>query len=113
MTQRSPEADLETAFATLKQRRAEALSVGANPLFTENRERLAELAAHYRIPAIYSLRGYADADGIVKLDSMLAGLIACPAANQIRLSDQPQSCPGARRRHLTESPLATTVNVIE
>jgi putative ABC transport system substrate-binding protein len=57
--------DFETAFATLVQRRAGALLVGAQPLFTSNRDKLVALAARHKIPAIYQNRDYALDGGLV------------------------------------------------
>ena len=49
---RSP-LDFEAAFATLAQRKADALFVSADPLFNDNRRPLIELAVAHRIPTSY------------------------------------------------------------
>jgi len=56
--------EIEPAFATLVQRGASALVVGGDSLFYRNRHRLAELAAHNELPAVYASREYADAGGL-------------------------------------------------
>jgi putative ABC transport system substrate-binding protein len=48
--------DLEVALQTARQGGAGALIVLADPVFTVNRVRLAELAAEARLPAIYGIR---------------------------------------------------------
>lgn len=48
--------DIEAAFATLIQRGAGALLVGAGPFTFTNRQRLVALAARHSLPACYSLR---------------------------------------------------------
>ena len=47
------ERDIETAFATLVERRVGALLVGSGGFLNSNRERLVALAARHAIPAIY------------------------------------------------------------
>jgi putative ABC transport system substrate-binding protein len=47
------------------QKRAEALLVAPDPLFLENRERLATLAQHHSVPAIYAIRAYTEAGGLM------------------------------------------------
>jgi putative ABC transport system substrate-binding protein len=55
--------DYEAAFATLVQRHAGALVVGA---FTfRNTDKIRALAARYKIPAIYPGRGYVEAGGLM------------------------------------------------
>ena len=57
--------DFEAAFATLVQRKAGALLVGAEPLFTGNRAKLVALAARHKIPAIYQNRDCAVDGGLM------------------------------------------------
>jgi putative ABC transport system substrate-binding protein len=59
------EGDLESAFATLVQERADALLVSADPFFDTKRDRIIALAAQYRLPAIYQFRDYAVAGGLM------------------------------------------------
>ena len=47
---------IETAFTTLVQRGAVALLAGSSAFMYSQRERLIELAARHRIPAIYAWR---------------------------------------------------------
>jgi len=91
----SAEADLEPAFATLNQSRAEALSVGTDPFFTEKRERLAALATRYRIPAIYSLREYTEAGGLMSYGASIRGAYRQSGTyiGQILKGEQPGALP--------------------
>ena len=57
--------DFDAAFANLVQRRVAALVVGAQPLFTSNRDNLVALAARHKIPAIYQNRDYALDGGLM------------------------------------------------
>jgi putative ABC transport system substrate-binding protein len=59
------ERDFDPAFAALVDERARALSVTASGLFYNNRDRLVELAARNRVPAIYELREFAAAGGLM------------------------------------------------
>ena len=58
----SSERDIEPAFASLVQRGATALLVGAGAFLNSYRERIITLAARYRLPASYNLRDFV-ADG--------------------------------------------------
>ena len=61
----SDERDIETAFATLRQRGAGALFVGSGPLMNSQRERLVALAARHGVPASYPLREFSVAGGLM------------------------------------------------
>jgi ABC-type uncharacterized transport system substrate-binding protein len=61
----SSEAEIDTAFAALVERRVGALVVGGDPFFANRRRQLTALAARHRIPAIYSLREFAADDGLM------------------------------------------------
>jgi ABC transporter substrate binding protein len=60
----SVEADFETAFAALVEKRASALIVSDDALFTNRRDVLAALAARHAVPAIYGRREFAHAGGL-------------------------------------------------
>ena len=57
--------EIEAAFATLAQERADALFVGPGTFFNARRIQLVVLAAHHRIPSTYSVRAYAEAGGLM------------------------------------------------
>jgi putative tryptophan/tyrosine transport system substrate-binding protein len=58
--------DFDHAFETASRDRASAMIVvGGNPLFFGLRARLADLALHHRLPAIYDLPSYAHSGGLV------------------------------------------------
>lgn len=57
--------DLDAAFAALARRRSAALLVSDDPLFTSLAAELSARAAQGAIPAMYYLRDFADAGGLV------------------------------------------------
>jgi hypothetical protein len=61
----STESDLDLAFTTLVQQRIGAVLVPAEPFLFSRRERLVALAARHTVPAIYSLREFVDAGGLM------------------------------------------------
>jgi putative ABC transport system substrate-binding protein len=64
--------ELETAFASLVDRKAAALLVSASPFFDTRRDRLIELAARFKLPAVYHLREYAASGGLMSYGISLA-----------------------------------------
>jgi putative tryptophan/tyrosine transport system substrate-binding protein len=64
--------DIEAAFATFVERRAGGLLVGTGPFLTSNRERVVALAARYGVPAIYPLREYASAGGVMSYGTSIS-----------------------------------------
>jgi putative ABC transport system substrate-binding protein len=61
----SSDREIETAFTTLVQRGADALLAGSGGFMYSHRERIVALAARHRIPAIYILRDYVQAGGLM------------------------------------------------
>jgi putative ABC transport system substrate-binding protein len=57
--------DIDTVFASLAQKPVDALMVGPSVLNNNRRVQLVTLAAHQRMPAIYSLRESAEAGGLM------------------------------------------------
>ena len=57
--------EIEAAFAALGREQADALFVAADAFFNSRPGRLATLAAHYRIPAAYSVREAVEAGGLM------------------------------------------------
>ena len=57
--------DFEAAFTTLERDRIDALMVAAGTLIDAHAGQLADLAARFRVPAIYGARGFVEAGGLV------------------------------------------------
>jgi putative tryptophan/tyrosine transport system substrate-binding protein len=68
----STEIDLATAFVTLAQRGTSALVVTADPFFINRRAQLIELAVREKLPAIYPMRDFVDAGGLMSYGTSLA-----------------------------------------
>jgi putative tryptophan/tyrosine transport system substrate-binding protein len=57
--------DLPGAFAAMQRERAQALVVQITPFSADNARRIVELAAQHRLPAMYDVRSFVDAGGLV------------------------------------------------
>jgi putative tryptophan/tyrosine transport system substrate-binding protein len=57
--------ELEGAFARIAAGRVQAVLVLADPMTFVHRRRVTELAARHRLPAVYGLREYAEAGGLM------------------------------------------------
>jgi putative ABC transport system substrate-binding protein len=66
--------DIDMAFATLSQKRADALLTAPSGLFGARRLQLAMLAARYAVPAMYHDRLYTEAGGLMSYGTSLADL---------------------------------------
>jgi ABC-type uncharacterized transport system substrate-binding protein len=63
--------EITAAFATFARDRPDALFVGPGPFFTSRRVQLALLAAVHRVPAMYPLRVFAEAGGLISYGASL------------------------------------------
>ena len=66
--------DFDSAFAAMTTRRAGALLVLGDVMFTTHRIRLADLAAKSRLPAIYGEREHVEAGGLMSYGAITAEL---------------------------------------
>jgi putative ABC transport system substrate-binding protein len=63
--------EIEAAFAALVRRKAHALVVGTDPFFYNRRVQLATLATRHALPAVYNVRKYAHAGGLMSYGTSL------------------------------------------
>jgi putative ABC transport system substrate-binding protein len=66
------ESDIEMAFATVVQQRAEALLVAGDTLFTERLNQLVALVTRHSVPTIYFVREFAVAGGLMSYGTSLS-----------------------------------------
>ena len=64
--------ELDKAFAAIFEQRGRALVVQADPFFLGQREQIVALAAHHAVPAIYYLKDFPAAGGLVSYGTSLA-----------------------------------------
>jgi putative tryptophan/tyrosine transport system substrate-binding protein len=66
--------DFDTAFARIRQSRAERLTYIPNPLFYHQRVRIADLAIKHRLPFVAQLRPQAEAGALLAYNSNLGDI---------------------------------------
>jgi len=66
------DSDLEPAFTIFSQQRVGAVLVGTSNFYSRHTEQLAALAARYALPAIYSIREFAPAGGLISYGTNLS-----------------------------------------
>jgi ABC-type uncharacterized transport system substrate-binding protein len=66
------DSDIDKAFATLVNKRADAFLVSTDALFVTRRVQLVTLAARHAVPAMYFRREFAEAGGLMSYGSNLA-----------------------------------------
>jgi putative ABC transport system substrate-binding protein len=64
--------EINTAFATLRQRRADALLIGGDPFFTSRRQQIVALTARDAIPAMYANREFVVDGGLMSYGNDVA-----------------------------------------
>ena len=65
MLNATSEGEIDSAFPSLVQRRADALLMGADPLFQVRRDQVIELAARHRVPTMYEWSEFVRAGGLI------------------------------------------------
>jgi putative ABC transport system substrate-binding protein len=70
----STNGEIDAAFASMVQKRAEALLIGTNAFFISRRVQFATLAARHAVPTIYYEREFAEAGGLMSYGSSNADL---------------------------------------
>ena len=87
--------ELEGAISTLTRERADALTVLADPMLLSQRARIADLAARSRLPAVFNVRQYAEAGGLLAYGPSLADLfhLAATYVDKILKGARPADLP--------------------
>jgi putative tryptophan/tyrosine transport system substrate-binding protein len=61
----SDEREIEIAFAAIGRAQIRALLIASDPVLLDQRYQLAQLAARYAVPTLYTVRDYAVAGGLI------------------------------------------------
>ena len=121
----STDSDMNKAFATIVEQRITALAVAGSPFFLNRRDRLLELIARHRIPAIFENREFTSAGGLMSYGTSVPDVYrqiwrVCrahteggkgrrpsgSATNEIRHCRQPQDRESARLQYSNFDPPA-------
>jgi putative tryptophan/tyrosine transport system substrate-binding protein len=70
---RSP-SDLPKAFDSIAAERSDAMIVDGDPLLVSHRRSIVEFAAAHRLPAMYGLRDFVDAGGLIAYGASIFGI---------------------------------------
>ena len=70
----STESEIDSAFATLVQRRAGALVIATDPFLNSRHDQLVALASQHAVPAMYYWREFAAAGGLISYGPSLTGI---------------------------------------
>ena len=88
-------AELDEIFAAMSAARADALVAIQDTIVLDNRQHVIDLAAKYRLPAMYDLREYVEAGGLLSYGSDFAEGFAQAATYVVRIlkGDSPADLP--------------------
>jgi ABC-type uncharacterized transport system substrate-binding protein len=91
----STNAEIDTAFAALVQRRPDGLAVAPDLLFNNRRVQLVSLSTRHGVPTIYSIREFADIGGLMSYGSNFTDLFrqAGIYTGRILKGEQPADLP--------------------
>src|SRR5262249_44538327 len=89
------ERDIDAAFVSFDQQRANAIIIGADSHFLSRRDQLVGLAARHALPAIYYLREFADVGGLISYGASItdAYRLAGGYAARILKGEKPADLP--------------------
>ena len=95
VVQARTDSELDATFVTLVQERAGALVVGGDPFFLTRRAKIVELAARHKMPAIYPLKEYAAAGGLMSYGTSITEAlhVAGLYAGRILKGEKPADLP--------------------
>jgi putative tryptophan/tyrosine transport system substrate-binding protein len=87
--------DVSPAFSDAVQKRADALLISADPLFTNRPVQLATLAARHAMPTIYALREFAEVGGLMSYGSNFTDLFrqAGTYTGRVLMGEKPADLP--------------------
>ena len=87
--------EIESAFSALGRRRPDALFVAPDSFYSTRREQLSRLAARHALPAVYSVRDYVEAGGLMSYGPDIADMFHRVGAYTARILNgtKPEDLP--------------------